>query len=249
VSATADLASEHEPAAIRARLSHPPPESVAGDVMLGAVDGLITTFAVVAGSSGGNLSTAAILILGLANLIADGFSMAASNFLGTRARQQAAAKARAEEISQIERYPEGERRELYEIYARKGLAPDTLRRVVEQITADREVWVETMMAEELKISAAVVRPFRAALATFAAFTTLGLLPLLPYLLAFPGHRLLVSGALALLGFLCVGAGKGWALKQDPLRSAFITASLGTLAGALAYVTGAGVQAAALVTGL
>ena len=243
--AQVSLANEHDPAEIRARLSHPAPESIAGDIMLGAVDGLVTTFAVVAGGSGGGLSSGAMLILGLSNLIADGFSMAASNYLSTRTRQQAAARARSGEMAQIEAFPEGERREIREIYARKGIDPETLEQLVAQITADRDVWVDTMMAEELRVSDAVVRPLAAALATFAAFLAFGVFPLLPFLLEVPGDRLLVSGAVALLGFAGLGVGKGFVFQQSPLRSAAVTTAIGATAACLAYGIGAAVQTAIL----
>ncbi len=240
--ASVSLAGEHDPAAIRARLSHPAPESIAGDIMLGAVDGLVTTFAVVAGSAGGGLSTKALLILGVSNLIADGFSMAASNYLGTRTRQQAVARARSDELAQIEACPGGERREIHEIYARKGIDPETLERVVQQITADRDVWVDTMMAEELRMSDAVVRPLAAGLATFFSFLAFGILPLLPYLLGLSGDRLLVSGAVALLGFAGLGVGKGLVFQQSLFRSAAVTSAVGATAACLAYGIGAAVQA-------
>lgn len=83
-SARRRLAAEHRPEAIEERLAEPPVASLTGDFVYGAIDGIVTTFAVVAGVAGAGLAMRVIFILGLANLGADGFSMAISNYLGTR---------------------------------------------------------------------------------------------------------------------------------------------------------------------
>ena len=75
----------HRPSEIAKRLKDGPRVSYLRDWVYGGIDGTVTTFAVVAGVTGAALSTKALLILGVANLLADGFSMAAANFSGTRA--------------------------------------------------------------------------------------------------------------------------------------------------------------------
>ena len=177
-----DLHGEHAPHRIRNRLDNPRGESPLGDFMLGGVDGVVTTFAVVAGSAGGQLASTIVIILGIANLIADGFSMAVSNYLGTRTRQEEVRQSRADEQWQIDVFPEGEREEIREIFARKGFEGTGLDEIVEIITADREVWVDTMMAEELRLSDVSTRPLRAGVTTFVAFSICGAIPLLPFLI-------------------------------------------------------------------
>lgn len=81
------LEHEHTPEAIKVRLARGSTQNYLRDFVYGGIDGAVTTFAVVAGTIGANLATRIVLILGAANLIADGFSMAASNFLGTRAER------------------------------------------------------------------------------------------------------------------------------------------------------------------
>jgi len=239
-----DLRKEHRPDLIRARLEQPRGESPLGHFVLGGVDGVVTTFAVVAGSVGGRLSTTTIVILGLANLIADGFSMAASNYLATSSRSHEVARARADEDWQVETFPEGERTEIREIFARKGLKAEMLDQVVDIVTSDRKVWVDTMMAEELKLSEIAVQPMKAALVTFAAFAVFGFFPLLPFLLgdAHFSRAFETSIGFAAAAFFTLGLAKGSLLGLPPLRAGWQTLAIGGLAAALAYTTGLGLRA-------
>jgi len=99
----AEIKATHTPEAIRKRLLYGPEHSYLRDFVYGAIDGAVTTFAVVCGVAGAGLSTEVVIILGIANLIADGFSMAVGNLLGTRADQQLREKAQKME----ELHPEG----------------------------------------------------------------------------------------------------------------------------------------------
>ena len=184
------LAPQHTPAGVRARLGSPPRPSHLRDFVYGGIDGAVTTFAIVAGVVGAGLSDSVIVILGFANLIADGFSMAASNFLGTRAEQQRREQARRDEERQIATIPEGEREEIRQIFAAKGFEGANLDRVVETITANPKVWVETMMTEELGYGADNFDPLRSAAATLAAFVAIGFLPLAVFVVdaLTPGDR-------------------------------------------------------------
>ena len=110
----------HHPGEIRARLKEGPKTSYLSDWVYGGIDGAITTFAIVAGVVGAEMSTRVILILGAANIIADGFSMAASNYSGTKAELDDYRRHRAYEEQQVERIPEAERMEIREIYRNKG---------------------------------------------------------------------------------------------------------------------------------
>lgn len=210
--------------------------------MYGAGDGAITTFAVVAGSAGADLDDTVVIILGGANLVADGFSMAVSNFLGSRAERRQRERARRDEERHIRLVPEGEREEIRQIFAAKGFEGRDLERVVAVITSDPDVWRDTMMREELGYGASEPSEVRAALATLAAFVTIGFLPLLVFV-----YDLIAAGevadpfawsaAMTGIAFLVVGAMKSRFVDQPWWRSALETLAIGGIAAVLAYVAG------------
>ncbi len=239
---TSSLTGDHSASAIHDRLSKPPPVSYLRDFVYGAIDGAVTTFAVVAGSRGANLGDSVVVILGLANLFADGFSMAVSNYLGTRAEREQRERARRIEERHIERVPDGEREEIRQLFAAKGFEGDDLERVVQVITADRQRWVDTMMVEELGYGADAGSPLRAAAATFAAFLVVGSLPLAVYLvdLAVPGdiaHPFAWSAAMTAVAFVAVGSLKALVVGQRWWRAGLETLAVGGAAAVVAYVVG------------
>ncbi|MBK5109919.1 MAG: VIT1/CCC1 transporter family protein [Thermoleophilia bacterium] len=236
------LKEEHTPDAVRRRLGRPPGPSYLRDFIYGAIDGAVTTFAIVAGSAGASLDEGIVVILGLANLFADGFSMGVSNFLGSRAQSDERVKAREEEKRQIAVYPEGESEEVRQIFASKGFEGEDLERAVKVVTADRKRWIDFMMSEELGYGNELSNPLRAALATFAAFLVVGVLPLLSFLVnvAFDdliAHPYMVSAILTGVGFLGVGIAKSRIVNQAWWRGGLETLALGGSAAALAYLVG------------
>ena len=235
------LRAEHTAEAIRARLDANSQDYLR-DFVYGAVDGIVTTFAVVAGAAGAGLEERVVVILGIANLLADGFSMAVSNLLGSRAELQQRDRAITEEQRHIETYPEGEREEIRQIFAAKGLSGEPLEIVVDTITGNRELWVQTMITEELGFAPPGRSPMRAAVTTFAAFVALGALPLIVFIagsvLDFDVNAPFVwSTALTALAFFAVGAFKSRFVDQAWWRSGFETLALGGAAAGLAYLVG------------
>ena len=236
---TSRLDDEHQAEAIRQRLSEGSKHSYLSDSVLGGIDGCVTTFAVVAGAVGGGLSDVVIIVLGFANLLADGFSMAASNYLGAKSEREHVGKARRTEERHIAQVPQGEREEVRQIFARKGFEGDVLEKIVKVITNDRDLWVETMLTEELGLQLEGRSPIRAGLATFAAFLVVGLVPLLPFLIPGldAGQRFFSSILATGLAFLGVGMAKGLVLAHPVFKSGVETLLVGGLAAALAYGMG------------
>jgi VIT family len=162
---------EHTADAIRERFAAGPPESYLRDWVYGGIDGIVTTFAIVSGVVGARLSPHIILILGTASLIADGFAMAAGNYLATRSEHEEFRHKEAVEHRHIDSFPEGEREEVREILRVRGVPGELLDQVVTSITSDRNLWVRIMLRDEYGLPEAVRSAWRAALVTFSAFLT------------------------------------------------------------------------------
>lgn len=235
------LSRAHEPAKVRERLAAEGGRGHLGDAVLGAIDGGITSFAVVAGAVGGGFSSLVVVILGFASLLADGFSMAVSNYLGTRSESEAAERAHREELRHIEEIPEAQREELRATFAAKGFEGETLERIVETITRDHELWATTILQEEFGLQPGESeRPLRSGATTFASFLVVGAIPLLPFLAPWltPRQAFGASCAATALAFLGVGLAKSWALGQSRMRAGLETLLTGGCAALLAYAAGA-----------
>lgn len=235
------LKQSHTRQAIQRRLADGPNHSYLRDFIYGAIDGAVTTFAIVSGVAGAGLSHSIVLILGVANLIGDGFSMAAGNFLGVRAEQQERELLRATEQQHIADYPEGEREEIREIYRQKGFRGQDLDRAVEIITDDRERWIQTMLTEEHGVPLTGPSALRAAAITFGAFVAVGSVPLLSFALQYlgagPGNPFLWSTGLTLTAFFVTGALKSRFVEQSWLLAGLETLVVGGAAAALSYGVG------------
>ncbi|MCZ7644412.1 MAG: VIT1/CCC1 transporter family protein [Planctomycetota bacterium] len=235
------LAAQHTPEQIRRRLRGKGGPGYLRDLIYGAIDGAVTTFAVVAGVAGAELAGGIVIVLGLANLFADGFSMAVSNFLGTRADEQFREQARRNEERHIRLVPDGEREEIRQIFREKGFEGETLERIVGVITSEERRWVDTMIQEEHGLPLRGPSPWRAAFATFAAFLAIGAVPLAPYLfqiLGFPvAQPLLYSAMLTGVAFFGVGALKSRIIEEHWLHAGITTLLMGGGAAGVAYLVG------------
>jgi VIT1/CCC1 family predicted Fe2+/Mn2+ transporter len=236
VGLTTQLQHSHTEEAIRRRLIEGPSLNYLRDWVYGGIDGAVTTFAIVAGVVGAELSATIVLILGVANLVADGFSMAASNYSGTKAERDEYNQLRHHETHQIDRDPEGEREEIRQIFRLKGFRGTDLDRAVDIITADRQRWIDTMMSEEYGMAAAPRDPLKSGASTFIAFVLCGAVPLLPFVFQahLPFH---FSIALTAFVFFLIGSIKSrWSLAPW-WRSGLETLTIGLGAALIAYAVG------------
>ncbi|MEX0368351.1 MAG: VIT1/CCC1 transporter family protein [Ruegeria sp.] len=226
----------HSQQEVTRRINAPPGRGVLRDVVYGGIDGSVTTFAIVAGVAGAGLSPFVIVALGLANVLADGFSMAAGNYSGTKAELDNIRRIRAIEERHIALYPEGERRELREILAQKGLSGPVLEEATDAITANRENWIGLMLEGEYGLGSVDPHPMKAAVATFLAFLIAGMIPLLPFLAGLDG-AFAVSAWMTVGVFFAIGALKSrWSLAPW-WRSGGETLAIGGAAAAIAYAVG------------
>ena len=212
------------------------------EFVYGGIDGAITTFAVVSGAAGAHADLKWVLIFGFANLIADGFSMSVGNFFSSRAEKDNFERHKAIEYWEIENMRDLEVQEIRDIYAAKGFKGELLDQVVEVITSNEDVWVDTMMKEELEMTKDQRTPFKTAFATFMSFNLIGIIPLLIYLVAvfvdiernnlFLGSCIMTGIALMFIGNL-----KAVVTETSRWRAIWETLLLGGVAAGLAYFVG------------
>lgn len=245
-----ELHRQHRPEVIEERLRRSSPSQNVSDAVLGGIDGCITTFAVVAGAIGGQFSSAVALVLGFANLAADGFSMAVSNYESIKAQQEFIEGVRRTEEEHIDRVPEGEREEIRQIFRQKGFDGAHLETIVDTICQDRRLWVETMLTEEHGLQKVTASPWRSAIVTFLAFIAAGAIPLIPLFFAalHAQQQFMLSFALAAVVFFLIGMLKSLVFAKPVLRAGFGTLLTGSTAAALAYLTGYLLRTLAGITG-
>ena len=234
------LAHSHAPDAIAERLAAGPRVNYLRDWVYGGIDGAITTFAVVAGVVGAELSASIVLILGAANLLADGFSMAAANYTGTKAEQEDYHRIKQVEKNHVDVDPEGEREEIRQIFAAKGLEGGKLDAVVDAVTSDPDLWIDMMMSEEHGLGGIHRSPVHAAIATFVAFFIFGGVPLLPFVFGMEASAWIATFLTAGV-FFVIGALKSRWSTRSWLYSAVETLVIGLIAAGLAWLIGWSLQ--------
>jgi VIT1/CCC1 family predicted Fe2+/Mn2+ transporter len=231
-----DLEHSHRPEEIAKRLAEKRSQNYLRDWIYGGIDGAVTTFAIVSAVVGGKLSSLVILIMGFANLLADGFSMAASNYLGTKSELEQYQHYKKIEEKHVEIIPEGEKNEIREIFKNKGLDHQALDSVVDTITANKALWIDTMLQEEYGLPKTVPAPFKSALFTFLSFLIFGMIPLLPYMLNMY-HAFSWSCICTGITFFVIGSIKAHWSSKSWLYSGLETLLIGSFSAALAFYIG------------
>lgn len=211
------------------------------EFVYGGIDGCVTTFAVVSGGEGANLETSIILILGFANLFADGFSMSVGAFLSEKSKKRLYLKHKRAEQHEVKyNKPEGVE-EIRDLYAKKGFEGELLDQIVEKITANDQLWVNEMMTGELKMQKEEKSSGMVGSATFISFILVGFIPLLVYVFDFFIENSLplffLSSLFAVIGFLVVGFLKAFITEENRVKSMIETLFLGGSAAIIAYYLG------------
>ncbi|WP_026375289.1 VIT1/CCC1 transporter family protein [Aestuariibacter salexigens] len=234
----AGLVEQHQPHIISERLSKTPKPSYLSDAVLGAIDGCVTTFALVAGAYGAGFTSTVAVVLGMANLIADGYSMAVSNYEAAKTQADTVASVIDQEREHIALVPEGEREEIREIFRRKGFEGDVLEQITDTITQNPSLWVDTMLVEEHGLSHQSGAPVTAALTTLGAFVCVGVIPLIPFFFSLQiSQQFTISAILASIMFYLIGFVKGQTLRQNRWLTGLTTLFTGGSAALLAYCVG------------
>lgn len=214
------------------------------DFVYGGIDGAVTTFAVVAGVEGAALSIPIILILGFANLFADGFSMSIGKYSSDKANLEQFETIRQAEYRHLKEIPEHEEKEVEDILRAYGFTGGDLERGTKIITSNPDAWVDLMMRHEFNMTSENIRPIKGGLITFASFVLIGFIPLMGYvfapMLGFNSDQTFIFTIFAtLLALFFVGTVKSKFSQKSWWRSGVETAFIGGIAAAIAYFVGYG----------
>jgi VIT1/CCC1 family predicted Fe2+/Mn2+ transporter len=189
-------------------IQHEHPDVTGGwlrPAVFGAMDGLVSNLALIAGVAGGtrdHTDSTAVVLAGLAGLAAGAFSMAAGEYTSVASQSEAAQREIDKERREIIANPVAETDELAQMYVEKGLDPELAREVARQIHVDVDNAVTVHAREELGVDPHdLASPMTAAVSSFLSFAVGALVPVLPYLL---GAGSLLPGLLVTLValFLC-----------------------------------------------
>ncbi len=209
--------------------------------VFGAMDGVVSNGALVAGVAGANTTTHAIILSGLAGLLAGSFSMAVGEWTSVQSQAQLVQAEIAKERTELERSPRAEEAELAALFRHRGLSSELATRVARELSGDPDETWRIHVREELGIDPDdQPSPYVAGLSSFVTFALGAFIPLLPYLLGV--HTLLWSLALGAVALLAMGGAvakfTGSSLWVGSLRHL----ALGAVAVAVVYGVGAAIGA-------
>lgn len=210
------------------------------DWIYGGIDGAVSTFAIVSGVVGGKLSAMVIIILGFASLVADGFSMAASNYLGTASEHEEFKRANVTTKMHINEQPELEKQKIREILIHHQFEAGQLDKMVTLITDNKNLWLNILLYEEYGLPKAIRSPLRAASNTFLAFLLCGMVPLAPYLLPISHHYAWSCSMTGVVFFLIGSIKSKWTLEKW-WYSGSVTLLIGGFTALIAYGIGYGLE--------
>lgn len=215
------------------------------EIVYGGNDGIVTTFAVVAGFAGANMSShnglgyLTVLLFGLANLFADASSMGLGNLLSMRAEHDRYKKEREKEAYEIKHNTEIEKMETEQLLMSKGFSKENANKLVSIYSTNEDYWVDFMMRYELEMNDPTnENPLLTGSVTFLSFIVFGAIPILPYIFfgthlnTFTYAIIATCIALTLLGLL------RWRVTQDSVwRSVGEILIIGGTSAFIAYIVG------------
>ena len=209
------------------------------NIILGGQDGLVNVLGVILGVAAATSDAQIVVVAGLAATFAESISMGAVAYTSTLAEADYYDSEHERELRHVDQAPQLERAEIRQIYARKGFEGELLEKIVETITANREVWVAVMMSEEHQLAPVDRRQaWKAALVVGVSALVGSAIPLLPFIFLPVGASILASIALTALVLFFTGAYKARIMVGSPWRSGLEMAVIGTVSALVGYLVGA-----------
>ena len=216
-------------------------EQYLGEFVYGGIDGCVTTFAVVAGAVGAGLDSAVIIILGFANLLADGFAMSVGAYLSTKSEKDNYRKHLTIKEKQIFSQPEEELEKVKTVFKKKGFSGQLLENASQVIVSNTQTWANTLMNEELGLTKEERSPFLIGFMTYVSFISIGLIPLLIYVIDYltplQTNLFVVSSLLTAIGFIVIGWLKTTITQTSVIKGIAETLTLGGIAAVVSYFVG------------
>ena len=222
------------------------------DLVFGFGDGVNTSLGIVAGVGGAVIAADVIILAALVGMFTGAKAMAVQNYLAVKSQREILESEIKREEFEIEHMPEKERQEIEDIYRMKGFGGEELRRNVEKITSDKQVWLKTMLTEELGLNLEIIgSPLKGALAMFGAFLLGGILPILPYFVVKSGSlssmtAIWIAIALSVASSFVIGGIKSRMAKKNWLKGGIEMAGLGTGIALVGYGIGSELAKAGIV---
>lgn len=213
------------------------------EAVFGFNDGVVSTFAVVAGLTGGLIENKTVLLGALATLIAGAFSMGLGTYIGSKSEKDMYENEKKREEFEMKNMPDREREEIREIYRKRGFSGALLEQVVEKIAGNPRVWLQVMMVEELGFAEKPPHPIKNGITMSIAFTIGSFIPALPYIFQHTGKSSVndfvfqLSLGMSIVGLILIGIFKTKFTGKKMAVSAFETLLIGAVAAAGSYAIG------------
>lgn len=213
------------------------------EIVYGGIDGSVTTFAVVAGAVGANFDSSVILILGLANLLADGFSMAVGAYLSSKANHDKFHKIEDIAYKSFSTRDKNEYDVFKKILAEKGYEGKLLDEITKETLSNKKLYIDFKMKEMNEMIHPELSSFKIGLATFLSFFIVGLIPLSYYVYQYingiktDNNSFIVSCIFTSIAFILIGYFKSYVTEKRKIMAISETLLLGIIAACLAYFLG------------
>ena len=208
------------------------------DIILGGQDGLVNVLGIVLGVAAATSDPRIVLVAGLAATFAESVSMAAVAYTSTLAETDHYESEREREYRHVRMVPSVEREEVRTIYRNKGFEGELLDQIVEKITADEDVWVGVMMAEEHQLIPTNRQgAMRSALVVGLAALVGSLIPLAPFVWLPVGTSIWLSLVISAVTLFVVGVYKARITVGNPGKSGLEMAVIGILSALVGYLVG------------
>jgi len=208
------------------------------DFVFGFGDGINTSLGIVAGVGGADVSSSIIILAAIVAMFTGAKAMAVQNYLAVKSQRQILHSEIEREKWEMENVPGAERQEIEDVYKAKGFTGTELENIVNKITSDKKVWLDTMLTEELKLNLEIVgSPLKSAVRMFGAFLVGGILPIIPYFFSSGYVPLLIAIGASLSASFVIGAIKSKIANLSILRGGLEMAGLGTGIALIGYGIG------------